>query len=187
MTWYEFFLFVHITAAVIWLGGAFTFQMYGAVVRRGGDPGEIALFAGRAGHLSERMFVPASLTVILAGIALMINGNWDWGQLWVIFALVTFAASFLTGVLVISPMAKRIPVVGPTTPAGQALIERLFTILRIDLCFMYAIVFAMVVKPTTDDGWTILIAAAVLVVLTVVLLAPLRSGSGRPASSTATD
>jgi uncharacterized membrane protein len=187
VTWYEFFLFVHITAAVIWLGGAFTFQMYGAVVRRGGDPGEIALFAGRAGHLSERMFVPASLTVILAGIALMINGNWDWGQLWVIFALVTFAASFLTGVLVISPMAKRIPVVGPTTPEGQALIERLFTILRIDLCFMYAIVFAMVVKPTTDDGWIVAIGAALLVVLTVVFLAPLRTGSGRPASSTATD
>ena len=187
MTWYEFLLFVHITAAVIWLGGAFTFQMYGFVVRRGGDPEEMARFAGRAGSLAERMFVPASLVVILAGIGLMIEGNWDWGQLWVIFALVTFAASFLTGVLVISPMAKRIPVVGPTTPAGQALIERLFTILRIDLCFMYAIVFAMVVKPTTDDGWTIAIAAAVLVVLTVVFLAPLRSGSGRPASSTATD
>ena len=124
MTWYEFFLFVHITAAVIWLGGAFTFQMYGFVVRRGGDPSEIALFAGRAGHLSERMFVPAALTVVLAGVALMINGSWDWSQLWVIFALVTFAASFLTGVLVISPMAKRIPVVGPTTPAGQALIAR---------------------------------------------------------------
>ena len=183
MTWYEFFLFVHITAAVIWLGGAFTFQMYGFVVRRGGDPGEIALFAGRAGHLSERMFVPAALTVVVAGIALMINGNWDWDQLWVIFALATFAASFLTGVLVISPMAKRIPVVGPTTPTGQALIERLFTILRIDLCFMYAIVFAMVVKPTTDDGWTIAIAAAVLIVLTVVFLKPLRGQASRSTSS----
>ena len=187
MTWYEFLLFVHITAAVIWLGGAFTFQMYGLVVRRGGDPEEIARFAGRAGFLSERMFVPASLVVILAGIGLMIDGNWDWDQLWVIFALVTFAASFLTGVLVISPMAKRIPVVGPTTPAGQALIARLFSILRVDLAFMYAIVFAMVVKPTTDDGWTIAVAAAVLVVLTVVFLAPLRSKSGPPASSTAID
>jgi uncharacterized membrane protein len=183
VTWYEFFLFVHITAAVIWLGGAFTFQMYGAVVRRGGDPGEIAVFAGRAGHLSERMFVPASLTVILAGIALMINGNWDWDQLWVIFALVIFAASFLTGVLVISPMAKRIPDAGPTTPAGQALIERLFTILRIDLCFMYAIVFAMVVKPTTDDGWTIAIAVVLLIVLTLVFLKPLLAQASRSTSS----
>ena len=37
----------------------------------------------------------------------------------------------------IAPLAKRIPVVGPTTPAGQSLIQRLFTILRIDLVYMY--------------------------------------------------
>jgi uncharacterized membrane protein len=187
MTWYEFLLFVHITAAVIWLGGAFTFQMYGATVRRGGDPEEMARFAGRAGHLAERMFVPASLVVVLAGILMMIDGNWDWGQLWVIFALVTFAASFLTGLLVISPLAKRIPQVGPTTPTGQALIQRLFTILRIDLSFMYAIVFAMVVKPTTSDGWVIAIAAALLIVLTVVFLAPLRSAGGPPQAEAAAD
>jgi uncharacterized membrane protein len=187
MSWYEFLLFVHISAAVIWLGGAFTLQMYGFVVGRGGDPEEMARFAGRAGRLGERLFVPASLVVILAGIGLMLDGNWDWGQLWVIFALVTFVASFLTGVLVLSPMAKRIPVVGPTTPAGQELIRRLFTILRVDLVFMYTIVFAMVVKPTSDDGWTIAIAAALLVILVVVFLAPLRSKGGQPAASTATD
>jgi len=184
MTLYEFLLFVHITGALIWLGGAFTFQMYGWVVRRGGDPEEMARFAGRAGTLAERMFVPASLVVVLAGIWLIIEGNWGWDHLWVIFALVTFAASFLTGLLVLGPIAKRIPVVGPTTPAGQALIERLFTILRIDLAFMYAIVFAMVVKPTADDAWTIAIAAAVLLVLTAVFLAPLRSAKTQPAPAT---
>jgi len=183
MTWYEFLLFVHVTAAVIWLGGAFTFQMYGAVVRRGGDPEEMARFAGRAGALAERMFVPASLLVVLAGVGLMFEGNWDWDQLWVLFSLVTFAASFATGLLVISPMAKQIPVVGPTTPAGQALIRRLFAILRVDLAYMYAIIFAMVIKPTADDGWTIAVAAAVLVALTVVFLAPLRStDTGSPAA-----
>jgi uncharacterized membrane protein len=185
VTWYEFLLFVHITGAVIWLGGAFTFQMYGVVVRRGGDPDEIARFAGRAGALAERMFVPASLVVVLSGVWLMIDGDWSWDRLWVLFALVTFAASFLTGLLVLSPMAKRIPVVGPTTPAGQSLIQRLFTILRIDLVYMYAIVFAMVVKPTTDDGWTIAVAVAILVVLTVVFLAPLRSNGTRSARAAA--
>lgn len=184
MTWYEFLLFTHISAAMIWLGGAFTFQMYGWTVRRGGNPEEIARFAGRAGALAERMFVPASLVVIAAGILMMIDGNWDWGQLWVIFALVTFAASFVTGLFVISPIAKKIPVAGPTTPEGQALIERLFTILRIDLAFMYGIVFAMVVKPTSDDGWIIAIAVAVLIGLTAVFLAPLRSSAARPPATT---
>ena len=186
MTWYEFLLFVHIAAAMIWLGGAFTFQMYGAVVRRGGATDEIARFAGRAGVLGERMFVPASLVVVLAGIGMMIDGNWDWGQLWVVFALVVFAASFLTGLLVIGPMAKRIPVLGAATPAGQEQIRRLFTVLRIDLAYMYAIVFAMTVKPTSDDGWVILLAAAVLLVLAALFLAPLRGGASEaPAASTA--
>jgi uncharacterized membrane protein len=159
--------------------------MYGWVVSRGGDPEEMARFAGRAGVLAERMFVPASLVVVLAGIWLIIDGNWGWDHLWVIFALVTFGASFLTGILVLSPLAKRIPVAGPTTPAGQALIQRLFTILRVDLAFMYAIVFAMVVKPTADDGWVIAIAAAVLLVLTAVFLAPLRSSGSPPAPAAA--
>ena len=187
MTWYEFLLFVHIAAAMIWLGGAFTFQMYGLVVRRGGDPEEIARFAGRAGMLSERMFVPASLVVVLAGIGMMIDGDWDWGQLWVIFALVTFAASFATGLFVLTPIAKRIPVVGPTTPEGQALIQRLFSILRVDLAFMYAIVFAMVVKPTSGDGWTIAIAVVVLIALSALFLAPLRSTGAAPPSTAPTD
>jgi uncharacterized membrane protein len=180
VTWYELLLFVHIAAAVIWLGGSFTFQMYGLVVRRAGDPEELARFAGRAGWLSERMFVPASLAVILAGIGLMVEGSWEWGQLWVVFALATFAASFATGLFVLSPMAKRVPVVGPTTPVGQDLINRLFAILRVDLSFMYAIVFAMVVKPTASDWWVIAIATAVLLALTAVFLAPLRERRGSP-------
>jgi len=175
MTWYEFLLFVHIGAAMIWLGGAFTFQMYGLVVHRGGDPEEMARFAGRAGFVGERIFVPASLMVVIAGILMMLDGDWDWDQLWVIFALVTFAASFVVGLFVLTPIAKKIPVVGPTTPEGQALINRLFTILRIDLAFMYAIVFAMVVKPTSDDGWVIAIAVVVLLALTAVFLRGLRS------------
>lgn len=186
MSWYEFLLFVHVTAAVIWLGGAFTFQMYGHFVRRGGDADEMAQFAGRTGWLAGRMFVPASLVVVLAGIGLMIEGNWTWSQLWVIFALVTFSASFLTGILVISPLAKKLPVVGPATPEGQELICRIFSILRIDLAYMYAIVFAMTVKPTSDDGWVILVAALVLLALTALFLAPLRVGRAEmPAAATA--
>ena len=62
-----------------------------------------------------------------------------------------------------------------------------FNKIRIDLVYMYAIVFAMTVKPTTDDGWTILIAAAVLVTLTAIFLAPLRGGAAPELPAAATD
>jgi len=185
VSWYEFLLFVHISCAVIWLGGGFTFQVYGTVVRRGGDLDEIARFAGRAGVIGERLFTPAALLVVLAGVGLMIEGSWDWGRLWVVFGLVTFAASFLTGLLLLAPLAKKLPLVGPATPEGQELIRRIFAILRVDLAFMYAIVFAMTVKPTSDDVWTVLGAAAVLLVLTAIFLAPLRGS--RPEAAPATD
>jgi chaperonin GroEL len=56
VSWYEFLLFVHVSCAVVWLGGAFVFQVYGMVVRSGGDPHEMAQFAGRAGAIGERLF-----------------------------------------------------------------------------------------------------------------------------------
>jgi hypothetical protein len=74
MTWYEFLLFVHITCAMIWLGGALFLQIYAIAVTRGGDAQELAQFAGRAGRLGERVFMPASLLVVLAGVGLMIEG-----------------------------------------------------------------------------------------------------------------
>jgi uncharacterized membrane protein len=175
MSWYEFLLFVHVACAAIWLGGAFIFQIYGMVVLRGGDPKQIAYFAGNAGRIGERLFTPASILVVLAGVGLMIEGSWDWSQLWVVFALAAFAGSFVVGVGYLGPTAKKLEAVGPETPEGQRLIRRVFAVLRVDLTFLYAIVFAMTVKPTSDDGWIVLVAGAVVAVLTAVFLRGLRS------------
>jgi hypothetical protein len=174
VSWYEFLLFVHISAAAVWLGGAFIFQVYGMAVRSGGDAREIGMFAGRAGRLGEKVFVPASLLVLLAGVGLMIEGSWDWGRLWVIYALVAYAGSFVSGLFHIAPTAKRLEVVGAETPEGQELIRKIFMSLRIELVFLYAIVFAMTVKPTFDDGWTVFVAAAVLVAAVAAILARSR-------------
>jgi uncharacterized membrane protein len=186
MTWYEFLLFVHVSCAVIWLGGGFVFQVYGLVVQKGGDTAEMATFAGHAGRIGERVFTPAALLVLLAGIGLMIEGSWDWGALWVVFALVAFAGSFALGVGVLSPTAKKLEAVGPETPEGQALTRRIFALLRIDLSFLFAIVFAMTVKPTTDDVGVVLVVAAILAVLTVVFLRGARAAAaGRPSADAA--
>ena len=152
MTWYEFLLFVHITAAVIWLGGAFTFQMYGFVVRRGGDPEEMARFAGRAGSLAERMFVPASLVVILAGIGLMIEGNWDWGEWFVVLGLLGWAVVSLTAFGYLSRSLNRtgmrMATEGPSPELGAEM-NRLILLARTLILILFLVVFVMVVKPGT--------------------------------------
>jgi uncharacterized membrane protein len=186
MSWYEFLLFVHVACAVIWIGGAFVFQVYGTVVERGADPAEMAQFAGRAGDIGTKLFTPTALLVVLAGIGLMIEGDWSWGRLWVVFALLSFAGSFLLGLLVIGPLAKKLPEIGPTTAEGQATIRRIFGLLRLDLLFLFAIVFAMTVKPTGDDGWTVAIVAAILAAL-AALFARQAFAGGQPEPRAATE
>ena len=185
MTWYEFLLFVHIAGAIVWIGGAFLFQVYGMVELRSGDTAAIARFAGNAGRIGERLFTPTSLVVVLAGIGLMIDGDWPWGRLWVLFALIAFAGSFLLGIAVLAPTAKRIEQVGPETNEGQRLIRRIFALLRVDLLFLFAIVFAMTVKPTGDDVWVIVIVAAILVAAAVTFLRGVRETGAGEASAAA--
>jgi len=183
MTWYEFLLFVHIAGAIVWVGGAFYVQLYGVIELRSGDPSTIARFAANAGRLGERLFTPTSIVVVLAGIGLMLNGNWPWGRLWVDFALIAFAGSFLLGAAYLGPTAKRIAAVGPQTAEGQRLIRRIFVALRIDLMFLFAIVFAMVVKPTSDDVWVVVVVAALLIAGAAVTLRGLLR-TPHPAAST---
>ena len=82
--------------------------------------------------------------------------------------------SFLLGAAVLAPTAKRIAAVGPETPEGQQLIGRVFALLRVDLLFLFTIVFAMVVKPTGDDVWLIVVVAALLGAGAAVFLRGLR-------------
>ena len=105
----------------------------------------------------------------------MIEGSWDWGELWIVFALVAYAGSFLLGVLVLAPTAKRIEAVGPETEEGQRLITRVFALLRVDLLVLFAIVFAMTVKPTGDDVWTIVVVGAILAVGSAAVLSRART------------
>lgn len=162
MTWYEFLLFVHIAGAIVWVGGAFYVQVYGTIELRSRDTAAIARFAGNAGRLGERLFMPTSLVVVLAGVGLMMDGDWPWGRLWIDFALVAFAGSFVLGAGYLGPTAKRIAVAGPESPEGQLLIHRVFALLRLDLMFLFAIVFAMVVKPTSDDVVVVIVVGALL-------------------------
>ena len=83
-------------------------------------------------------------------------------MLWVVFALVAFAGSFLLGIGFLGPTAKRIETVGPETDEGQRLIRKVFAVLRVDLLFLFAIVLAMTVKPTGDDVGIVIVAAAIL-------------------------
>jgi uncharacterized membrane protein len=97
------------------------------------------------------VFAPVGLLVLLAGIGMVINFHWGWGTSWILIGLVGYAITFLTGLLVLGPQAKRIgqliETVGAEAAETQAAIKRILLIARVDEGVLLLIVAAMVLKP----------------------------------------
>ena len=108
MTWYEFFLFLHISMAVIWVGGAFFLQILALRVMGTGDEARKAAFAGDAEVLGMRIFAPSSVLLLLAGVGLVLNGDWSWSEPFIGIGLVIWLISFVAGIAYLGPSSGRI-------------------------------------------------------------------------------
>jgi uncharacterized membrane protein len=155
MTWYDWFKAGHVLVAVLWVGGGATLALLAIMTLRMNDPLRVAQFAHQAGKIGERLYTPASLLVLVFGIAMMTNDYgqlvWDWDMAFIVIALAGWALTFLVGFFWIRPtaarLAKTIEAKGPTDPETQAIISRILLVTRIDVLILLFIVFVMTAKP----------------------------------------
>jgi len=148
---YDWLLFFHIAAAIVWLGGGAAIQVLAIRANRADDPARMTGIASDAEWIGMRIFLPSSLIVLVLGIILTVDGPWDFGQTWIILALIGFGMSFVTGAAFLGPESGRISKLlaaeGPESPAVRARIQRIFLVSRIELGLLYLIVLDMVLKP----------------------------------------
>ncbi len=97
---------MHVALAVFWVGGGILLTVLGLRAERSTDPNEIATLARQAVFAGEKLFAPAGMLVLLAGIGMMLNTNWGWGKFWVVAGLVGYALTFVTGVAVVLAAAR---------------------------------------------------------------------------------
>jgi len=149
--WYSAFKTVHVIAAIVWIGGGTLLTILGVAAERKRDPIELANIARQAATVGEKVFAPAGLVVVAMGIAMMLNTDWGWGKFWIVAGLVGYAITFVTGVGVLSPLAKKVTALteekGPTHPETAAAITRILMIARIDVAMLLLVVVDMVTKP----------------------------------------
>ncbi len=148
---YELLTFVHVGAAVVWVGGAAMIQFFALRAIARNEPLGLVQFTRDVEWVGNRVLLPSALTVVVFGFLLIWDGPWELGMTWVWLSLVIYAISFVAGLFVLQPMAKKIggliEAEGPESGAVQAQIGRLFWVSRIDLVLLFAIVFLMVTKP----------------------------------------
>jgi len=151
--WYAVFKWVHVTGAVLWVGGGLTLTILALKAERSSDPAEMAMIARQAAFVGERVFAPIGLVVLAMGIAMVVNLDLDWGTSWIVIGLVGYAITFLTGLLVLGPQAKRIGQLiesaGAEAAETQTAIKRILLIARVDEGVLLVVIAAMILKPFT--------------------------------------
>jgi len=149
--WYEWYKAAHVIAAVIWVGGGTTLAVLGILTAKAKDPQQMSQFSKRAEWIGTRIYIPMSLTVLLFGIGMVQRGDLGYDHFFIIFGLVLWGVSALTGSLFIGPEAKRISGLaaerGPDDPEVARRVKRILIVARIDVILLLIVVFVMTAKP----------------------------------------
>jgi uncharacterized membrane protein len=149
-TTYQWYLAVHILAAVVWVGGALATQVFALRATRTNDGTRIANFAQDAEWIGMRVFLPSSLILVIFGFMLVGERDWAW-DFWLVFALAVWALSVVVGAAFLGPESGRIAKItereGPDSAEATARLKRIFLISRIELVLLILVVIDMAVKP----------------------------------------
>ncbi len=169
MTSYELLLFLHLTSVILWLGANTVIDLLFLRAERMRDLQELGRMGQTQDWLTPRLFIPVSLATVITGALLVLDSGWSFRDLWIVIGLAAWLATFANGMLVLKPNGERMKQIvaeqGPTSPEAQRIAARLTVAARVQLLALYLVVADMVLKPTTDDPWTLVVLAAILVLL----------------------
>jgi hypothetical protein len=103
------------------------------------------------GAVSMRLFGPAMLLAVIAGIGMVQVGDLSFGSLWIIWGIVGTVASFVLGGVLTGGTARKLGeqiAKGQIDAAGIAATQkRLLTYAFLNIVLLLSIVWAMVAKP----------------------------------------
>jgi hypothetical protein len=154
MTSFEVLRFVHITSAILWVGGGIGLALGAEFVRH--KRGPVAMFpvVDAAALMGPAFFVPISLLTLVSGATAAWMGA-GFSQLWIILGLAGAIVTFLNGLLVMKPRIEeiaRLPVGGQAEEA--IMLSRtldVMTLIRFDHLVLLLVVACMVLKPAPSD------------------------------------
>ena len=152
MTSYELWTFVHVVGVIVWLGGAAVAQVFGLLATRAGDPLRSATFGRDMAFIGPKIFLPASVVVLVSGVLLTEDGNWPWSEPFILLGIVGWTAvsliafAYLTRAM--GRVGARMAAEGPSPELGSE-VNRLVLLARVLILVLFAVVFVMIVKPGT--------------------------------------
>jgi hypothetical protein len=95
MSWFQLLLFLHVSMAVIWVGGGLMLQVLGFRLAGAGDPARGAAFGHEIEWIGTRVFAPSSLLAFATGVLLVIDSDfYRFRDGWIAASLLLYAVTF---------------------------------------------------------------------------------------------
>ncbi len=142
--------FVHVLAAIAWVGGGIMLDMMIGQARRTGNQTELLALLAKTERYGKTFFSPSAVIVLVAGIAMASIGG-IMSAPWVSFGFLGVFVSAGLGMGYLTPksgvLRRMIEERGMQDAEVQALGSRLLMVSRIDLLLLVLVVAAMVFKP----------------------------------------
>jgi len=102
-TWYLVFKFLHILAGIVAVGSNITYGVWS--VRSANDPAHLGFALKGVKFLDDRIANPAYGVLLVTGLV-MVFMQWKITALWIVIALILFAAIVVLSVAVYTPLLK---------------------------------------------------------------------------------
>jgi uncharacterized membrane protein len=102
-SWYLVLKFIHILSAIVAVGSNITYGVWN--IRASGEPAQTAFALKGIKFLDDRIANPAYGVLLLTGLIMMFAGNFGFA-LWIVIALILFAAIVVLGLAFYSPLLK---------------------------------------------------------------------------------
>jgi uncharacterized membrane protein len=145
--------FLHVLAAVTWVGSSVYAQVLVTRVLRERDPDHLGVVSRDIGVMGKALFMPASIAVLVFGVALVAYSPvWNFTDAWVLIGLGGVGATIVTGAGFLGPESERLGKLAaeghtPAEPDVERRIRRIVAISRVDLVVLVVVVADMVFKP----------------------------------------
>jgi uncharacterized membrane protein len=124
MSAYQVYLFVHVAAAIVWVGAAALQVVLGTRVVRAAELSRTLVLVRDAEWTGLHLFLPTNLLVLVSGILLVHESGWGFGTLWVDIGFASWAVSFVIGAAVLGPGWARAGKIAATEEEGADLLRR---------------------------------------------------------------
>src|SRR5438874_111875 len=99
LTWFQFWLFVHILSAIIAFGPTFAFPLIGPMIGKEPMHGNFGFRVLET--LEDRLVIPFALSMPVSGVAMVIAGPVRLGQPWLLIGILLYATAVVISLTIL--------------------------------------------------------------------------------------